>query len=689
MGHLLPVFLLLLFAQNLLSQNNEFDIFYDQTNSRCHFQQADTIWVGCEGSLVKRLAPTGEVTGVWDGNNSPLQHGISDVWVDAQNRIWMALGDYGAALKDDDAWTMWTTAEVTGSAGDAHIYSIGADENGKIWAYDREGQLIYWYENGAWQSSGFSSTQAGYNVRFLSDPQGQLWWLNDAGVHRFQNGMWQHYQAPNTGFCGAQFRHDGRLIAATQDGRLLRFQPNGSFSLMAVFQGSFLDCSSIALDTTGKVYVASGTTVRIFTGSGWETYYNDYFTYNDDTPRQISADNYGNVWMSRYNYGILQKFSNGEFTNLTAGIVGGNDVCSDESGENIWFNTLYFISRLHVPTMTSAQYDPGVDLLYDFAPAGPGGKMWLCTSEGLYHFDGDAWQAVPDPAPGAEQHLYSIAVGAAGEVLGINSQLIKIYRPATNTWEHYPMGQNGVPDGINWSPFREPNGRLWFPGWQGISSYYLGEWTWLTPANSGMPYSEWYRVAVTPDGRLWATREDVLYSYDGVTWTPEIEIPCYFNWNQWFSDLFVDSRGWLWVTKGCGNVSVFDGTAWQHFTPANSNLPGFGFRNIAEDLAKDIWIGADPAVRYRVGSVGSNEGSLSLPETIHLSPNPATGDVQVQLPGSSGTLEVSDAKGRVLRRLSIESNTALISREGLPTGIYFVRFTQTNGRIFTQKLFFF
>lgn len=687
----LPCLVLLLPALFVTAQNNQFDIFYNQTNSRCHFQQADTIWVGCEGGLLKRLAPSGEVIAAWDANNSPLNQPVSDLWVDQQNRIWLALGEGGVARKDGDNWTFWSTADIAGNDPDANIYSIAADENGKAWAYDWSSQLIYWYQDGEWKLSDIPYTVSGYNVRFINDTQNRLWWINSAGVHRYQDSVWQHYQAANTGFCDAKFRKDGRLIVSTQDGRLLRFQPNGSFSLMGIVPNGFGDCHALALDTLGKVYLARGTGLTVFTGTAWETYYAEYNSFNDNTPRQMSADNYGNVWMSRYNYGILQKFSNGTFETLRAGIVGGNSVCSDQSGENIWFNSIYFTTRLHVPTMQCTQYELDADLIYNFA-AGPDGQMWLASSAGLYHFEGNSWNLVTDPTPGADQYLYSVAVGAADEVLGFGIgtdfiDLVKIYHTASNTWEHHLMGQNGVPAQINWTPFREPNGRLWFPGWEGISSYYLGEWTWMTPANSTIPFPDWYRVAVTPDGRLWATRQNTLYSYDGANWTLEMAIPCYYPWNNLFVDLFVDSRGWLWTVKNCGVISVYDGNMWTHFDPSNSNLPETYFGKIAEDHVTDLWIGASPAVRYHVAMVGTGE-SAPLNPILQIAPNPAVDEVMLRLPGTAGSLELSDAAGRVLRRQAVAGASVVLTRENLPDGIYFIRFTSDNGETTTQKFIF-
>ncbi len=519
----LLAFLAFLLPALLAAQNpNIFDVFYDQNTASCHTLSADTLWVGGKGVLMTRIAPTGELAEIWDGSNSPLRQDVVNIAPQpGTRRLWLALyGEGGAVLKDGDIWQTWTAKEVMGDSGQfaPQVQHIGVDAAGRAWAVDPSNRRMTRYENGAWALTGLTQSEVGYVRRFINDPQGGLWWVSRDGVHGYGNGLLTHRTVGGAQICDAQFRADGQLIVLTSDGRVLRFLPSGATVLVAKWDDGFaLYCATLSLDNTGTVYVADDYRLQKLTSTGWEEYlWNDLFNFYP--PHYMAVDAYGNVWVSQYWNSYLYRFSNGQYEVIRSGIAGRYDLSSDASGEHIWSVGLDFVSRRHVQSGVDTQFDIvplNTFSLYHMVPAGAAGQMWLATSEGLYHFDGTNWVLIPDPTPNAPQNLYAIGTGVEGEVIGVSTwdtdSFVKIYRPATQKWEQYPMGQNGIPD-IWWPPLREANGRLWYGGPKTVSSYYKGQWTVLTPP-AGNNY--WFRAAATPDGTVWACRRDSIYRYDG------------------------------------------------------------------------------------------------------------------------------------------------------------------------------
>jgi len=699
--------LALLLPTLLAAQNpNIFDVFYDHSTTHCHTLQADTIWAGGKGAVMKRLAPSGELLAVWDGNNSPLRHDVVDIAPQSgTRRLWLALSEGGGvALKDGESWQTWTVAEVLGDTGKytREVRSIGMDAEGRAWAADWSNRRMTRYENGTWERVGLTQAQVGYVKSFINDPQGNLWWVNWEGVHGYVNGLLTHRTVAGTGIADAKFRADGQLLVATADGRVLRFLPSGTPILMAKWSDGFSNSScKLGLDAGGAVYIATGYQILKLTGTGWQS---TAFKIEPSSypPNHLSIDAQSNVWLSYPNSSTyLFRLSGDKVQPMLSGIIGGR-VQRDATGQHIWFGRGYgVLTRHRVADGQNTHFEIAPDEYnYGLAPAHTEGQMWMATGKGLWHFNGTEWTLLPDPTPNVSQHLYSVATGSEGEVLsfgikGTGIDLVKIYRPATQIWEHYPMGQNGVPSRINWTPFYGKNGQLWFPGWTGLHRYDKGQWTSLTPANSGMPYPDWYRVAATPDGHVWASRRDSIYRYDGITWSFVLKVPCATPNSNWayLSDLFVDSRGWLWATKECGNLSLYDGTEWRHFNPQTSNMPPNTSSEIVEDAEGNLWLGSSPVLRLRTKTlVGATEPSLAASPNLRIWPNPAAQTLHLELPPSaSGLLELCDVQGRtVLKKTIAEATGPLVQmeRDGLPAGLYFLRFMEKSGRQFFQKIIF-
>jgi hypothetical protein len=68
-------------------------------------------------------------------------------------------------------------------------------------------------------------------------------------------------------------------------------------------------------------------------------------------------------------------------------------------------------------------------------------------------------------------------------------------------------------------------------------------------------------------------------------------------------------------------------------------------------------------------------------------PNPVKDKVTVSIYGSSsqsGTVEVMDPTGKRLLQYTTENNSAVIDMSGLPSGIYFIRYTDEQGSVSTR-----
>jgi hypothetical protein len=72
---------------------------------------------------------------------------------------------------------------------------------------------------------------------------------------------------------------------------------------------------------------------------------------------------------------------------------------------------------------------------------------------------------------------------------------------------------------------------------------------------------------------------------------------------------------------------------------------------------------------------------------IAANPNPVTDKVNVQvsgLVGSNGMIEVTDPTGKRLIQVAAQGNNTLIDMSGMPSGIYFIKYTDDDGSVTTR-----
>ncbi|MEX0967441.1 MAG: T9SS type A sorting domain-containing protein [Bacteroidia bacterium] len=74
--------------------------------------------------------------------------------------------------------------------------------------------------------------------------------------------------------------------------------------------------------------------------------------------------------------------------------------------------------------------------------------------------------------------------------------------------------------------------------------------------------------------------------------------------------------------------------------------------------------------------------------TLDIFPNPVAENMQVNLPEGNGNLklEISDARGKVLKVQELNSSNSTVSIRNLPEGIYFLKAHTRKGEVFTNKI---
>lgn len=89
------------------------------------------------------------------------------------------------------------------------------------------------------------------------------------------------------------------------------------------------------------------------------------------------------------------------------------------------------------------------------------------------------------------------------------------------------------------------------------------------------------------------------------------------------------------------------------------------------------------------GTVGVKDNEEFIPNTIHLFPNPFSTQVTLQTDNlfKNSTLTIYNTYGQLVKQINnISEQTITMSRDNLPSGLYFIQLTQDNKTIATAKL---
>lgn len=248
---------------------------------------------------------------------------------------------------------------------------------------------------------------------------------------------------------------------------------------------------------------------------------------------------------------------------------------------SVWAGGDGWMARFDGALTTFPVPNPDGDPLYPVA-VGPDGTVWAAFGTGkLGRFDGSEWQML-DPPSSAEPSTEwgsDLAVGPDGTV-----------------WA-------GLPDESMDSESSDVS--------RGVASFDGTTWTVHTAAD-GLPPRVGNRIAVAPDGTVWAGSTGWVgsdgssvsgsgaASFDGAVWTgytiadglPSNDV-----------DMVIGADGSVWAVAVYSNgVSRFDGTTWV----PQPNLDGFG----VVDAEGRFWM---PSNKGTVGHDGSQTTRLVVP----------------------------------------------------------------------------
>ena len=217
----------------------------------------------------------------------------------------------GAAHLDNEGNIAYYNAKQ-GSLPSNSLTQVLSDGEGGLWFTTLDSGAAYLCPQGDWTlyNTGNGLLPTDKLTSIVLDAEGQPWFGTwDFGLVKMKAEQgWEKFDASNSPLANSDVRSlviDGEdnLWAATWDGGVARLSINGDWQVFDEAHGNFPGnvVNDLEVDHRGWVWAATSRGASYFDGETWQDYGSPGPEQEVD---QISADSYGNIWLSTNKRGI-------------------------------------------------------------------------------------------------------------------------------------------------------------------------------------------------------------------------------------------------------------------------------------------------------------------------------------------------------------------------------------------------
>lgn len=543
-------------------------------------------------------------------------------WLTANDPVW---DEGGLARFDGRTWNDFTNVDgksPTHDVGMVHFDAAGipwvASPRGLLRFDGKKLRVVYNMSNTPWPTSRVSD--------FAWDGKGNLWvsladvTTTKGGLAKFDGSAWTVYTTKN----GIPWTEGWDNVEAVeidaQDNVFIGSNVLGG----AKFDGTSWTwmkegwVSEIAIAPNGQPWYAFATGgVKSWNGSRWVDRTPPIFTSGFPF---VTKDRAGDMWVTTY-IGSIWRFHAGKWTPYVtrslshvytlafdlknrpwAGGIGGLDMRRADGSWDVF--------TVQNTGLASRQIN---DILVDSI-----GHVWFGTAGGgVSKFDGVRW---------TDFNPYNS--GSAPWPFQTDSAYGGVEDEEGNFWTTLMFHGIGRWDGTGWTGYlpsrdlesmtRDPSGKVWASGWDGVYVWTGTDWEKVETPQSG----EIGPIAADAAGNIWVATATGLEKWDGSSWS------VYTTSNSGIPSDYVvtvaaeatDNAVWVGTDSG---LARFDGSTWTVFTEANSGLPADFVSAVAFAPNGHVWVGAfDGSTWPYHGGVADFDGTNWTAYTAENSPLP-------------------------------------------------------------------
>jgi len=303
------------------------------------------------------------------------------------------------------------------------------------------------------------------------------------------------------------------------------------------------------------------------------------------------------------------------------------------------------------PIIPDVDFNPNTIQLYDLEVA-PNGDLWLGTSQGIFHRQGENWSKYAEAELGADFFaVWDIEITDAGEVF-IGS--VFIHKFVNGTWSNISNTSNLV-SYLDTEIFFSSTGDLYYIGDLDKIGRYDGT-QWQEYDNGGLNGSEFIGFAEDVNGNVFFnTRNNGIFKLENDTWMVQEDAQTELYTDNQSNYLYIDGQDRRWLNYNI-HLSVNDGGNIQSTLISEHTIESNGIANLHKAANGDMYFLSQSNENISVLDTDGNWSFFPLPsfllpfsnlaDMLHLADNDiwlATWTGLYHYDGTTWTTEIGEA----------------------------------------------
>lgn len=635
---------------------------------------ADTVWVGTEGGLVKIVKPTGETTFYNKLNSGLSDNYILTVEVAPDGKKWIGTATGGLSIWDGYTWKVFDTAN-------------SILESNKIWAIDFDSTGTAWIGSYTWlYKSNYDSLWQFYPVTAYSiriDSLQRVWIGSGTTLKCLDGSGWHSYNLTMWDFINSIAVSEQGLVWLATSGGLYKF--NG-VTFTKIYQALLSGSNSVSIDADGNIWVGSNYGVGKLSGNSFEFFYPNENGMADNQVCEIETDQSNTVWIGTRRG--LATFSSPPWP--------------------IYNTSSSAIPENYIKSIAIDRY----------------GNKWMGSwdNAGLIKFDGSEW-SVFQPDEGTTTFIDHVIVDT-NNIKWISDMYHGIQSFNDTSWTYYNEANSGLPDNYIRSIFADKDNNIWVGlEYFGAAVFDHSEWTYYDTANTCMERNwvediyvddignAWFsvdwstvirisnsgcevfnstnsglannfvkRIIADHQGKMWfGMQQGEISGFDGLNWSTYHLGP---NGYYTVNDMAVDEANNLWVGTNGAGLYKFDGTEWTNYTVINSGLCCNEVLSLAIDSLGTKWIGTEAGLSlFNEDGFVSNHYFAGTHKNLKVYPNPAKETITLSVSPNKkvSQIQLLNTNGILIRNIAPTGRETTVNVSALQPGMYIVRLQADDG----------
>jgi len=661
----------------LYGQNPEWMNFTNGNQITEITSDADTMWVGTQGGLVKIVKTTG-ATSFYNKLNSGLtDNWITTVKVAPDGKKWIGTGQGGLNIWDGVNWKVYDTSNSPLVSNT--IEAIDFDSSGVAYVAD-DWTICKSNYDSIWEFA-----EIGYISCMVLDDQDKIWVGGRTTLWHFDGYEWTDIEL--TGWYdfitsiaiddqGVKWMSTWEGLVKYNDVTLVKYSP----SQLSMAQ-------SVKIDAEGNKWVGSYYTLGKFNGTSWEFIYPNQNGLTDNHVSAIEIDAQNNKWIGTWRG--LAMFNNSPwqtYNTSSSGIPENyiNTIAIDKAGNKwmgSWDNAA--LIKFNDNEWSLFQPDSGTEFI-DRLVIDMEGKKWISDMyHGILVYNDTSWVLYDTINSGLPGNYVRSLFADKDNNIWIGTQNDGLAKFDQSDWTLFNPSNTCMEGYWVEDVFIDGTGSIWLgDDFHGVVKLNESGCENFNMSNSGIVSGFVEKIACDSQGKMWFGTQGGISSFDGT------------NWNSYYlgtpghsiyiiNDVAADNEGNIWVASDGAGLYKFDGSVWTNYNVTNSGLCCNYVKTIAIDSLGTKWIGTWTGVSLfnEEGIVLSNKYFAGSNNMLKPYPNPAKETITVSLPNNkkSSQIQIMNINGILIRDIPSSGTETNINISDLQPGIYLVKTQGSDG----------